>query len=87
MFDWLINLFLGLGLVVEILLIVATSLLIIILVKFKRIIQRGHELMDDVDRAGRWLGRLSWSRSASRFLKLLVRQTDDDPDDQPPAGR
>lgn len=87
MFDWLINLFLGLGLIVEILLIVATTLAIVILIKFKRIVQRGQELMDDVDRAGRWLGRLSWSRPASRFLKLLVRQPDDDPDSKPPAGR
>ena len=83
MFDWLINLFLGLGLIVEVLVIVVAVLLIILLVKAKRIIQRADKIMDDVDQAGRWLGRLSWSRGAGRFLRLLTGQPDDDqPDDK-----
>ncbi len=83
MFDWLINLFLGLGLVVEVLVIVVAVLLIILLVKVGRIIRRTNKIMDDVDQAGRWLGRLSWSRGAGRFLRLLSGQSDDDrPDDK-----
>ena len=83
MFDWLINLFLGLGLVVEVLIIVVAVLLIILLVKISRIIQRTNKIMDDVDQAGRWLGRLSWSRPVGRFLRLLSSQSSDDrPDDK-----
>ena len=81
MFDWLINLFLGLGLLVEIAVIAAAVLLVIVLVRANRIVQRTQKMMDDVDQAGRWLGRLSWSRGVGRFLKLLIRQTDAEPPD------
>ena len=83
MFDWLINLFLGLGLIVEILAIVVAVMLIILLLRAVRIIQRAGKIMDDIDQAGRWLGRLSWSRAAGRFLRLLTGQSDDkDPGDK-----
>lgn len=81
-FDWLINLFLGLGLIVEILIIVVAVMLIILLVKAGRIIQRTNKIMDDVDQAGRWLSRLSWSRTAGRFLRLLSGQSDDQNSDK-----
>lgn len=78
MFDWLINLFLGLGLVVEILIIIVAVFLIVLLVRAGRIIRQAGKIMDDIDQAGRWLGRLSWSRTAGRFLRLLTGQSDND---------